>query len=107
MTGSRIGPLLGICILAMSNIANAETKAGQALFACYLKAAVDFEPHMDNMLDLAEVLLDSVCFAERQALLAEAGSSSMAAVDGLRNRLRIEVRAMIVSARANRLGMQY
>ncbi len=98
---------LGIWIIAVSIAANAETKAGQALFACYLKVAVDFEPHMDNMLDLAEVLLDSVCFAERQSLLSETGSSNMTAIDGLRNRLRIEVRAMIVSARANRLGMQY
>ena len=67
---------------------------------------IQFEPHMDNMLDLAEILLSTECVVERDALMNSTGLAQLP--DGLvsyKNQMRPNVQAMVVAVRANRLSI--
>jgi len=59
------------------------------------------------MLDLAEILVESVCYEKRQAFLISTSMNNPKGIEAFRERMVREIRAMILHARATRLGIQY
>ena len=72
---------------------------------CFLKRAYAFEPHQDNMRDLAYVLVETECIAERTAFLDAYNMNHAEGLAAFKERTVSEVMSIIVTARAQRLGI--
>ena len=72
---------------------------------CFLRRAIAFEPHQDNMFDLAQILVKTECIQERDAFLNSGATNNPDGIRAFEDRMRDELQAMIVAARAQRLGL--
>jgi hypothetical protein len=73
---------------------------------CLLYSAVQFEPHMDNLADLAELIVDTECHQDRDLFSKANGLDNPAGKDVYREGMLREVRTMVMVARARRLGIE-
>lgn len=94
-----------IASLVLVAPAFAQGAEGQAVFDCLMKSAISFEPHQDNMRDLAFVLVETECIKERDAFLTANNMNHAEGLSAYQERMRSEMLAMIVASRANRLGI--
>ncbi len=98
-------PVVPIALLLAVISATAKADVGTDVMDCYLKRAYSFEPHQDNMRDLAYVLVETECIAERMAFLDAYNMNNPEGLKAFKERTVSEVTSMIVTARAQRLGI--
>jgi hypothetical protein len=87
------------------DVALAQNLEGEEVMKCLLRRAVAFEPHQNNMFDLAAILTKTECIQERDAFLKAHAMNSPEGIQAYEERILAEVQAMIVAARAQRLDI--
>lgn len=74
---------------------------------CLLENLVKLEPHHDNLLDLAEIVLETLCLDERQKFMTATGIAEYSgATEAFKNNIRPLARKLAIAARASRLGIE-
>ena len=98
-------PIFSTALIIAASSSASWADVGEDVMNCFLKRAYSFEPHQDNMRDLAYVLVETECIAERMAFLDAYNMNNPEGLKAFKERSVSEVMSMIVTARAQRLGI--